>query len=98
MSDGIARIDAGAAEMRQQRDVLQRDIAGIHLRLAVIDIQPGGSDVAGFQSGDQGSSSAKAPRVRVSPRPALHASSRVRGVPRGATWNLVRGPALPRHG
>ena len=24
--------------------------AGIHLRLVVIDIQPGGSDVAGFQS------------------------------------------------
>jgi hypothetical protein len=40
---GIARLDGSAAEMRQQRDILQREIAGIDVRLAVKDIQPGGS-------------------------------------------------------
>ena len=65
---GIARLDGGATEMRQQRDILQRQIAGIHLRLAAIDIQPGGSDMPGLQSPRSAPRHPPRHRGRYSPR------------------------------
>src|SRR5438270_3940209 len=43
----------GTAEMRQQHYILQPEIARVHYRLSVIDIEPGVADMPALQSRDQ---------------------------------------------
>ena len=43
---GIPRADCGAAQVRQQHDVPQRQQRRVHARLVVVNVQPGGGDVA----------------------------------------------------
>ena len=41
---GMARFDGGRTEMRQQRDILKRQVARMDAGFPVIDIEPGGGD------------------------------------------------------
>ena len=43
---GDARIARGAAEMRQQKDIVERAIARVDLGLVAEDIEPGGGELA----------------------------------------------------
>src|SRR5262245_37736634 len=51
---GVTRFDGGAGDVRREKDVWQRRQPPIEVRLAAIDVQPGGEEVAGLARFDQG--------------------------------------------
>src|SRR5262245_64868647 len=50
---GVTGFDRGAGDVRREKDVRQRREPQIEVRLAAIDVEPGGKEVAGLQRFDQ---------------------------------------------